>query len=89
MSGASERANVRASGPVLTSGFLVDLAHGAAVAVVAAGAAEETVVAVVEMALAAMEMGCGSGGSGSGGGRGGGGQRPAKGGQEGGLMGRS
>ena len=27
VSGASERANGRASGPVLTSGFLVDLAH--------------------------------------------------------------
>ena len=29
MSGASERANGRASGPVLMSGFLVDLAHSA------------------------------------------------------------
>ena len=30
MSGASERANGLASGPVLTSGFLVDPAHSAA-----------------------------------------------------------
>ena len=33
MSGASERANGRASGPVLMSGFLVDLDHSAMVAV--------------------------------------------------------
>ena len=33
MSGASERANGRASGPVLTSGFLVVLAHSAAMMV--------------------------------------------------------
>ena len=32
MSGASERANGRASGPVLQSVFLVDLAHSVAVA---------------------------------------------------------
>ena len=34
MGGASERGNRRASGPVFTSGFLVDLAHSVVVVVV-------------------------------------------------------